>query len=85
MSDKIIYDNMPGHLGNPLWNGVDSDANLILINKALNERIDKLTMALKEIALGEGAFSHDQLTHASNCIENMKDIARKALEYVEAK
>ena len=35
--------------------------------------------ALKEITLGCGAYSHDKLTHAENCIEEMKATARLAL------
>jgi hypothetical protein len=40
---------------------------------------DALLSALTEIAKGEGAFSTDQLTHATNCIENMKAIAKAAI------
>lgn len=36
--------------------------------------------ALKEIAKGEGAFSRDQLTFASNVIENTKRIAEEAIK-----
>lgn len=35
--------------------------------------------ALAEIEKGEGAFSFDRLTHASNCIESMKEKARTIL------
>lgn len=38
-----------------------------------------LREALVDIALGEGPFSRDSLTHAGNCIENMKAIARAAI------
>ena len=38
-----------------------------------------LKNALREIARGEGAFSEDQLTHAGNVIENLTQIAKKAL------
>ena len=34
---------------------------------------------LKEIIRGEGAYSRDQLTHASNVIEHMKEIATDIL------
>jgi hypothetical protein len=43
-------------------------------------RITQLEAALREIAKGEGAFSRDQLTHAENCIDNMKSIAQEALQ-----
>ena len=39
-----------------------------------------LRSALADIAKGRGAFSPDQLTHATNCIESMKSIATGALE-----
>lgn len=52
------------------WNAYDS---------LLAER-DALREALKEIVKGEGAFSRDPLTHATNCIDNMKAIARRALK-----
>jgi|GEM_PF-7034796 len=44
------------------------------------QRIAELEAALREIAKGEGAFSRDQLTHAENCIDNMKSIAQEALQ-----
>jgi len=34
---------------------------------------------LREIAKGEGAYSRDPLEHAANCIESMKDLARRYL------
>ena len=40
---------------------------------------DKFHKALKEIRLGQGRFSTDLLTHASNTIEDMKQIANKVL------
>lgn len=42
-------------------------------------RITELEAALREIAKGAGAYSRDPLTHAHNCIEDMKGIATKAL------
>jgi len=38
-------------------------------------KIARLEIALVKIAKGEGAFSRDELTHARNTVENMKDIA----------
>lgn len=35
--------------------------------------------ALTEILEGKGRYSRDQLEHASNTIEDMKEIAREAL------
>lgn len=43
------------------------------------KRIAELEAALTEIAKGEGAFSRDRLTHAENCVDNMKDLAINAL------
>jgi len=45
--------------------------------------IEQVKKALKEIQKGEGAYSLDPLTHAGNCIENMKDIAEQALKLLE--
>jgi hypothetical protein len=44
------------------------------------EKIERMRAALEEISRGEGPFSRDPLTHATNCIENMKQIARDALD-----
>ena len=41
---------------------------------------EKMRKALQEISLGAGPFSEDPLTHASNTIEAMKDLAKAALE-----
>lgn len=40
---------------------------------------DDLLEALREIAMGKGAFDRDVLVHAENTIENMKSIAREAI------
>ena len=40
----------------------------------------RLKAALTEITRGEGSFSSDPLTHASNTIDNLIEIAQKALE-----
>lgn len=41
---------------------------------------DSLLKALEEISEGAGAYSRDPLTHAGNCIDEMKAIARAALD-----
>ncbi len=46
----------------------------------LKAEVERLREALDEIAKGEGPYSIDPITHASNCIEAMKAIANKALE-----
>ncbi len=47
--------------------------------RLLNEN-KHMRQALEEIAIGQGPFSIDQLKHASNTIEAMKDLAKAALE-----
>ena len=43
-------------------------------------KAEKLADALRIISNGAGPFSSDPLTHASNTIEEMKRLAREALE-----
>ena len=43
----------------------------------------ELLAALKEIAKMEGAYSRDPLTHAENVIENLTNIANKAIAKAE--
>lgn len=43
-------------------------------------RVKRLTEALEEVTLGRGRYSMDNFEHARNCIEDMKEVARKALE-----
>lgn len=50
-----------------------------------NKLVAKLEMcetALREITKGRGAYSRDQLTHASNTIEDLKGLAQAALDIV---
>lgn len=63
--------------------------NSIFVLNALNE-YDKLKAinvalldALKEISEGKGAFSRDPLTHADNCINDMKQLAIEAIKQAE--
>lgn len=62
----------------------DTIANAEFICRAVNSH-DALLAALREIARGEGEYSRNTLTHASNTIEHMKEIAKKAIEAAEAK
>ena len=53
------------------------------LQNLLDKREDestRLRASLEEITLGRGRFDRDQLKHASNAIEDMKDIALAALE-----
>ena len=45
----------------------------------LNAKVAYLMIALIKIQEGRGRFSVDHLKHAENTIEDMKEIARKAL------
>ncbi len=49
------------------------------IIEQLRARVAALSEALEQITKGEGRFSMDHLTHASNTIDDMKAIAREAL------
>jgi len=49
------------------------------------KHIEAMEKALREIAKGEGRFSRDPLTHASNTVEDMKAIAAAALRGEEEK
>lgn len=53
----------------------ENTANALLIVAAPD-----MLAALQEIVQGKGAFSRDPLTHASNTIDNMKALARAAIE-----
>jgi hypothetical protein len=46
----------------------------------LLERIRELEITLQEISKGEGPYNEDPLKHAANCIEDMKRIAKEALD-----
>lgn len=52
---------------------MDETQRARFLTKLLLEACD----AFEEIEKGEGAFSRDQLTHASNTIENMRGIANR--------
>ncbi len=57
-------------------------ANRDLLLRAANCH-EELLEALRRIEAGEGAFSRDPLTHATNCIEEMTGIARAAIAKAE--
>lgn len=48
--------------------------------KTKEELRQLLEPMLTEISEGRGAYSQNNLTHAENCIENMKSLALKGLE-----
>ena len=54
-------------------------------NRRLIAAAPELLEALKEIAEGKGRFSQDPLTHASNTIEDMIEIAHNAIAKAEGK
>ena len=45
----------------------------------LIEQLEAMAAALRVIERGEGRFSRDPLTHASNTIDDMKEVARNIL------
>ena len=53
------------------------------INAVLKQQNAERLEALKEIAKTEGPYSRDPLTHAENVIENLTNIANKAIAKVE--
>ena len=65
------------------WDG-DDEANAAFIVQAVNAH-DELVEALKEIAEGRGRFDFDHLKHCANTVDNMKDLALKALAKAEGK
>ena len=46
---------------------------------------EELVEALREIAKGAGPYSQDQLEHATNTIQAMKDLANEAIARAEGK
>lgn len=59
--------------------GTESEHRWFSALERCQGRNARLTGALERIALGEGRFSRDQLTHASNTVEDMKALARAGL------
>ena len=47
------------------------------------EQAMNMYKALREIAKGLGRYNRDPLLHASNTIEDMRDLAKAALEPIE--
>lgn len=66
-----VFDSFSSNRSTPIETHLD--------NAALIAAAPDLLAALKKIALGEGRYSRDQLTHASNTIEDMKALARAAI------
>jgi hypothetical protein len=63
----------------PICGKPESEHGSVCPNEKDDRRIAAMREALEKIAKGEGRFSRDQLTHASNTIEDMKAIAEEAL------
>ena len=56
-----------------------NEEKLTRFAKSAGDEIERLRAALTEVSKGEGAFSRDPLTHASNTVDSMKQIALDAL------
>jgi len=50
----------------------------------LEQAVETLRDALREITKCEGAYNPDRLKHAENCMNSMCKVAREALEQTEA-
>jgi len=50
----------------------------------LEQAVEELMDALREITKCEGAYNPDRLKHAENCMNSMCKVAREALEQTEA-
>lgn len=53
------------------------------VYRAALDRLDIAKKALKQIGKGEGRFSRDQFEFACNTIDDMKELARGALDAIE--
>jgi len=63
-----------------------TDDNTELLVKKIKDLEAKVELAkekLKEITKGEGRYNPDNLTHASNTIEDMKELAKQTLKQLE--
>ena len=60
-------------------NYAKTDGDTLEANAALIKAAPELLVALEEISRGAGAYSRDPLIHASNCIDEMKAIAKAAI------
>lgn len=79
---EAMAGDLPEHMvyeaqNNQMIDGGYLDAGVLLNLGAA--RIKYLVAALEEVAKGMGPYSRDPLAHASNTIEDMKDIATKAV------
>jgi len=53
------------------------------LDRLLEEHKYEMWEALQEIAIGQGRYSRDPLTHASNTIDDMKAEAQKVLDKIQ--
>ena len=55
------------------------------LDRKLSENKYEMLETLREISEGKGRYSLDQLTHASNTIEDMKKLASDMIAKIEGK
>jgi hypothetical protein len=78
---KAIREAMENGVADVL--GYDLDDAALWLCDALDTaraEIERMREALQEISKKEGRFSMDPLEHASNCVEDMAQIAQEALK-----
>lgn len=85
----LVYEEMPAAGSAAMSETMKLKSDVFLRMEEELNRLQKvngeLLAALKTISKGEGAYSRDHLTHAANCIEEMKAIAIAAITKAEAR
>ena len=83
----VIFSNeedLPEVRYEAVMTGTNRKVNAERIVHCVNHH-DKLIETLEEIAEGKGAYNEDELMHASNTVENMKELAIEALKNAKQK
>jgi hypothetical protein len=77
--DRLLNHNPAGRFAGKK---MDECADLIHKGKQLEPKLQIALTALLEISEGKGRYDMDRLKHASNTIEDMKDLADKAIKRI---